>query len=163
MLSGLSPAILSGKSGRLMVLSALLALFLSACSTGQKTATPGSQPKPATDKPDVVTEGPQQQQIRAREQAEITRLQRQDPDLYQQYRDNPKALVGHLILDMKAAFGFPDQTRRETNVIIYQYVSEKCVLDIFAKPKKTLKQIVYVETRDREGYRMPAAACEISS
>lgn len=159
MLSGLSQSILFGRSSRVIAGSAVIALFLSACSTGPKAPVANK----AADKPDIVVEDPAQQQIRAQEQAEITRLQKQDPDLYQQYRDNPKTLVGHLVLDMKAAFGFPDQTRRETNVTIYQYVSEKCVLDVFAKLDRDLKQIVYVETRDREGYRMPAAACEISS
>lgn len=131
-----------------------LHLILSACS--QMSSVPGT-----VDGDQKASISADRTDTQMREETEIARLNDLDPDLYQAYRDDPKSLVGHAILDMKTAFGFPTQTRREENITIYQYISKSCVLDVFAKPEKQQKQIVYVETRDREGYRLSSVNCDL--
>jgi hypothetical protein len=64
------------------------------------------------------------------------------------------ALVNMSPVDVIAAFGSPDFTRRDAPAEVWQYRSAACVLDVFFYPEGRNLRVAYATTRRRE-YLLP--------
>lgn len=60
---------------------------------------------------------------------------------------------------VRAVLGPPTRVRSEPPARIWQYVSERCVLDVFLYERDGGREAVYLDARDRDAAPTDAAAC----
>jgi hypothetical protein len=69
------------------------------------------------------------------------------------------ALVNMSQVDVIAAFGSPDFTRRDAPAEVWQYRSAACVLDVFFYPEGRNLRVAYAATRSRGLIKVAENTC----
>ena len=72
---------------------------------------------------------------------------------------DPQTLVGLAGAEVTATLGEPELRRVEHPAEVWQYRTDRCVLDLYLYDESGRRQVVYVESRPRDGGSIDAASC----